>query len=166
MTIKHVIFAWDFGLAVLGAIFIAAALPACLATGFAKDVYGVGISVLSILFAVYFAALAIIMASSDDEFVTFLDQQGDYTLLIATFRFSLLILFVALLMSLCFYAYTSFRLSGHFEHQHKWLMVVFGFVFLWGLFASFVSTRDAILYSKYRIRFLALRKDEGGRGNL
>jgi hypothetical protein len=159
MTLRHVIFGWDLLLALLGAICMAVVFPAWLPTDFAKDLYGVGISVLSILFAVYFAALAIIMASSDDEFVTFLDEQGDYTLLIATFKMALFILFCALLVALCFYTYTSFRIANHFGEQRKWWVVGFGFLFLWGLFAAFLSTRDAILYSKYRSRFLALRRN-------
>jgi len=89
MMIKRVVFAWDFLLAIVGAIFIAVVFPCALPIDFAKDIYNVGISVLSIVFSVFFAALAIIMASSDDDFVRFLEKDGDYTLLINTFQVSL-----------------------------------------------------------------------------
>jgi hypothetical protein len=160
MMIKRVVFAWDFLLAIVGAIFIAVVFPCALPIDFAKDIYNVGISVLSIVFSVFFAALAIIMASSDDDFVRFLEKDGDYTLLINTFQVSLSVLFVALIFSIVLYTYSAFRLANHVLFQRKWWLVAFGFLFLWGLFAAASSIHDAILYSKFRSRFLLLAKKE------
>lgn len=151
--IKRIFFSYDFSLAVAGGVVIELAFPKLLPTSFAKDIYGAGISVLAILFSVYFAALAIIMASSDDEFVAFLEKVGDYSRLIRTFRFSLTILFIALICSLVLYTRTAFLYAGHVMYQNKWWLVGFGFIFLWGLFAAATSTWDAIEYSKYRSRY-------------
>lgn len=152
--IKRIFVSWDFALAVAGAVAIALAFPRLLPTSFAKDIYGAGISVLAILFSVYFAALAIIMASSDDSFVAFLEQVGDYSRLINTFLFSLVILFIVLICSLVLYTYTSYLFASKLTRQSKWWLVGFGFLFLWGLFAAAISTWDAVAYSKYRSRYV------------
>lgn len=152
--IKRIFVSYDFFLAIGGGVVIDLAFPKLLPASFAKDVYGSGMSVLAILFSVYFAALAIIMASSDDAFVAFLEEVGDYSRLIRTFRFSLTILFIALICSLVLYTRTAFLYAGHVMYQNKWWLVGFGFIFLWGLFAAATSTWDAIEYSKCRSRYV------------
>lgn len=144
----------DFWIATVAACLLAFWFPYWLPNGLAKDYYGIGISVLSIVFSVFFAALAVIITASDDDFVAFLDAEGDYTELLLNFRFSLGLLFCALIYSLVLYAYTSARISRSVERQHSLFVVVFGFLFLWGLFAAFNSAYDAIKYAEYRKKFL------------
>ena len=50
------------------------------------------------------------MTSGDDEFVHFLEENGDFTAIVDTFRFSLLLLFGALVYSIIVYIYTSVEL--------------------------------------------------------
>jgi glucan phosphoethanolaminetransferase (alkaline phosphatase superfamily) len=139
----------------LGVGFIA---PYRVNNAFAKDIYGVGISVLSIVFSVYFAALAIIISSSDDSFIMFLEEEGDYTALISSFKFSLSILFFALLYSLIIFSVTSAWIVQECKMQSFWYLVGFSLLFLWGLFAAFNATRDSIMYAQYRARFLKIKK--------
>ena len=122
--------------------------------GFAKDIYAVGITVLSVVFSVYFAGLAIIMSSSDDDFVAFLEKEGDFTSIVTAFEDALYVLFAALLYSLLTYAYTAFRFDRHIQYQNKYFIAVFAFLFLWGLFGAVIATRDSIIYSKYRSRYV------------
>jgi len=157
MKIKYILLSWDFITALLLAIVSFFALPYWVSSTFAKDIYGVGISVLSIVFSVYFAALAIIMSSSDDDFVKFLEEEKQYTTIISSFEFSLLVLFLALVYSLGLYAFTSFWLTNNCINQELWWMVAFTFLFFYGLFAAVSSTRDAINYSKYRTKFLNIK---------
>src|SRR5205807_1174381 len=100
MKLKSLILAWDFGVAISLTLVCSVLLPHWVKNDFTKDLYGVGISVLSIVFPVFFAALAVMMASSDDEFVKFLEEQGHYKRLIASMRFTLVVLFLALVAAL------------------------------------------------------------------
>jgi|SRR5581483_1781826 len=158
MNIRKLLVSWDFIVAAMVGVLTYGVAPHWIVNGFAKDVYAVGISVLSIIFSVFFAALAIIMAASDDEFLQFLNERGDYSALISTFRFTLGTLFLALIWSLGVFAYTSFREATSINFQNKWFLVVFGFLFLYALLAAAGSAMDAISYSKFRSEFLSLRK--------
>lgn len=145
-------------------LIVAYVLPYCVSNEFAHDLYGIGISVLSIVFSVYFAALAIIISSSDDDFVRFLEEEGDYIAIISTFEFSLAALFVALFYSLIMYAFTSAWISYKFESQPYWWLGIFTFLFLYGLFAALNSTRDSITYAKFRTRYLNRNKPKDASG--
>ncbi len=59
----------DIVLAIVSAIF----LPSCVSNDLVAGYYSIGISVLSIVFSIYFAALAIIIASPPDDFVKFME---------------------------------------------------------------------------------------------
>lgn len=158
MKARDVVLSWDFWCALIVAISTYYLLPAAPKTDFAKDLYGVGINVLSIVFAVYFAALAIIMASPDDDFILFMEEHGDYSHLVASLRFTQWALFFALLMSLGLYGWTSSRLSAKVEAQHRGWLVLFVFLFFYALFSAAATVHDAIQYSKYRTKFLKINK--------
>ncbi len=159
MKVNQVLCSLDLWAALVLAAVFAAFLGPWVPNEFAKDIYSIGISVLSIVFSVYFAALAIIISASDDDFVAFLEETGDYSPIIATFRFSLVLLFVALMYSLLLYARTSYRLVGKIEFQSRWFLLVFAVLFFYSLFAVVNSTMDAITYSKFRSRFVTLKKN-------
>lgn len=159
MKIKDILFSWDFITSVIIAVVFYFILPYWIKNDFAKNLYDIGISVLSIVFSVFFAALAIIISSSDDDFVRFLEQQGDYTAIIDTFKFSLFLLFVALVYSIILSIITSFWTNEKNINQQFHFVVVFIFLFFYGLFATFNSTFDAIKYSKYRTDYLGIKKN-------
>ena len=148
---------WDFLAAILIGIATYVLLPTWVPVALAKDLYGIGITVLSITFAVFFAALAIIMSGSDNEFVSFLEQQGDYTHIIGTMKFTLLSLFLALIVSLFLYAWSAVRASANVAHQSHWLLIFFSFLFFYSLFTGVNATLDSIRFSAYRSRFLTER---------
>jgi hypothetical protein len=150
----NIVFSWDFLLAACICVLSIVVLAPQISNELGKDLYGVGISVLSIVFSVYFAALAIIISSSDDEFVRFLEEIGDYSRLIATFRYTIGALFVALIYSIAMYIFTSVWLNDQITAQPKWFLVTFAFLFPYSLFAAVSVTNDAIQYAKSRSDFL------------
>ena len=157
MKLKDILLSWDLLCALIIAGFIGIISPFWLPNEFVKDLYSIGISVLSIIFSVFFAALAIIMSSSDDEFVVFLEEEGDYTKIITSFEVSLGIIFVALIYSIIIYGISSYWfVNKHINQQYYWLSI-FCFLFLYGLFAVANSAIDAMLFSKYRTNYLKIR---------
>ncbi len=153
MKLRRILLSWDLLLPLVASIVLGWWLPQWVPSELAKDYYGIGIAVLSIIFAVFLAALVVIITASDDDFITFLEETGAYSAIVANFRFSLRLLFFAMIYSLVFYAYTAARIASAVHHQTKYFLVVFCFLFLWSLFATFNSTEDAIMYRNYRQKF-------------
>lgn len=163
ITLKEIIFSWDFIVSMLLTIALSFVLKDPISSEFAKDIYGVGISVLSIVFSVYFAALALIITSGDDDFVHFLEEAGDYTGIIYTFKFSLIALFSALIYSIFIYAFTAAQIyqskAGQVQVlQYEFFLWIFIFLFSYGLCAALGATLDSITYAMFRIKFLRVRK--------
>jgi hypothetical protein len=160
IKIKNIIFSWDFVTAFCISVAAYFGLARNVANELCKDIYNVGISVLSIVFSVYFAALAIIISSSDDDFVRFLEEVGDYTRLIATFRYTLALLFGSLFYSIIMYSITAVLINDQRLGQPKFFLSLFTFLFSYSLFAAVSVTIDAIQYAKYRSKFLSIKKKE------
>jgi hypothetical protein len=154
MKIKNIIISWDFITALIMTVIIAFVLPSRIKTEFASSLYETGISVLSIVFSVYFAALAIIISSSDDDFVKFLEKDGDYSAIVDSFKFSLALLFIALIYSILLFSISSFWISETCLIQSSLWLIVFIFLFLYSMFAALNSTLDSLKYAKFRTRFL------------
>lgn len=161
IRVKSLFLSWDFAAAAATTLTVALCSPRQVPNDLAKDYYGIGISVLSIVFSVFFAALAVIITASDDEFVAFLEAEGDYSALLSNFKISLELLFWALVYSLALYAYTAARISRSVKFQRSPFLIIFSFLFLWGLFAAFYSAYDAIRYADYRKKFLEARRKAG-----
>lgn len=158
--LRSIVLSWDFWIAIAAAVLAFVCMPGSVLNGFAKDIYGVGISVLSIVFSVYFAALAIIISSSDDDFVRYLESGGHYSRIVATFEWTLSWLFIALIYSIVVYMLTSLWANLSQMEQPKWMYVVFCLLFTYSLFAAFFATGDALKYAKYRARFVTSNKKE------
>lgn len=158
MSVKFVFKSWDIWVAIVCASIVFFLLPSRIDSNFAKDSYFAGLSVLSVIFAIFFASLAIIMSSSHDEFISFLEEKDGYTKIIGTFRYTLMLLFIALLLSLVLYVYTSYTISPTSLVQSKWAFTIFTFISLYALFAVIMSTSEVINYSKYRAIFLRINK--------
>jgi hypothetical protein len=160
---KQIFFSWDFAISLLVAFASFLLLKNSVSNDFSKDIYGIGISVLSIVFSVYFAALALIITSGDDDFIHFLEEKGDYTGIIDTFKFSLLSLFLALIYSIIAYTFTAAKIyESQSEKMHgsqpEVFICVFSFLFSYGLFAALSATLDSISYAMFRARFLKINR--------
>jgi hypothetical protein len=158
MKPRNIFISWDFISASLIALVSYFLLQPSIHNDFAKDLYGIGISVLAIVFSVYFAALAIIISSGDNDFLEYLEKKGFYSVIISVFRFSLMTLFIALVYSIFVYTITSFWLSNQVKTQSIWYFCIFTFLFPYSLFATTNSSLDAINYSRYRVKFLLFKQ--------
>lgn len=156
---KTYIFSLDFIIALLFGITAFFGFAREVSNELAKDLYLAGITVLSIIFSVYFAALAIIISSSDDSFVRFLEEVGDYTRIINTFRFTLFSIFTSLSLSIILYFITSTFINDKKISQPSYLIVAFVFMFTYSLISAIGVTSDAISYAKLRSVFLLKTKD-------
>jgi len=159
MKLKDILISWDFIIAILITSGLYFLIDFWVDNAFVITAYQIGISVLSIVFSVFFAALAIIISSSDDDFVSFLDETGDYTAIISTFKFSLMILFFALVYSIVLTVITSYWINIGHKNQQFFFFILFTFLFSWGLFATLNSTLDAIKYSSFRTEYLKIKKN-------
>jgi len=151
---KNIVMSGDFIFSFFVSVIVYFVLPEKVPNEFSRDIYNVGITSLSIIFSVYFAALAIIISSGDNDFIDFFEQEGDYTKLIKNFRYALWLLLIALLSSISLYTTTSFLIYQKEVNQVKYLIVGFSFLSLYGLLATFMAANDAIKYALYRVKFI------------
>jgi 4-hydroxybenzoate polyprenyltransferase len=152
----------DTLLATIITVIVALCLPLQIRDEFCTSFYYIGITVLAIVFSLFFASLAIIMSSSDNQFVKFLEEDGHYTSLMKGFKFTLLCLFISLGYAIIMYAYTDYfvkHISKDYTHsKHFFLFFVFSFVY--SLTATALSVKDSIKFSHYRIMFINKPSDE------
>jgi hypothetical protein len=153
--LNRVLISWDFGISVLITVGLAILIQKDLSVNIVKDVLGVCVSVLAIVFSVFFAALAVLITAGDNEFVKFLEIDGSYTEIIWTFKFSLLILFFALILSIVLFIgvlpYINVQQNYYFP---KPLLYAFTFFTVYALFAAVSSSLDAIKYAEYRAKYI------------
>jgi len=161
MKLKQLLLSWDFVVSFIIAVILYLFLPIKISNLFTQDLYEIGISVLSIIFSVFFASLAIIISSGDDGFTSFLEKEGDYTVIIHSFTISLCIIFIALIYSLFAYGITSYRINSGVCVQNRIFFIFFSFLSLYGMFAVGQSTYDSIKYTKFRSVFTKTQKDRG-----
>ncbi|MDP2686531.1 MAG: hypothetical protein Q8O62_04880 [Aequorivita sp.] len=162
--IKKYILAFDTTLAVLFTLLALIFMPLKISAILIKDILGMGIGVLSVIFSIFFAALAFIISASDDDFVEFLERKGLFTRLIDNFNWTVGSLFIALIYSIILYSLCAFELNNKSNFEiSEYLVAVFVFLFFYSLIATILSTNDAIRYSKTRIKFVQImrkKKDE------
>jgi len=120
----------------------------------AKDIYSLSSSVLSIVFSVFTASLAIILSSPDDKFVRFLEAEGFYQDILWGFVITLAALFVALVYSIAAFSWTSYQLGNKVPHQHRVGIIVCAALLCYALGATLTSALSAIRYARTRAQFL------------
>ena len=134
-------------------------LPQKVNTAFVLELYSICLTVLSIIFSIFFAASVIILSSGADDFVIFLEQVEGYSTLIWTFKYTLYVLFLALLYSLVAFGMASYSIKIEKNSDYpKFLFIIFVFLFLYGLFSTLMSTLDAYRFAHNRMRFLKIKK--------
>jgi len=160
-ALRSLFFSWDLWLAVIVMTLILVFAPNKIGLIFSKDILGISISVLSIIFAVFFAALAILITAGDNEFIRFLEEDGSFSRIIWTFRVTLMLLFVALLSSIVLYVVISqySDIPGCY-YVPKWLFLIYAFLSSYALFATGNSTLDAVKYAELRARFLKVTREK------
>lgn len=120
----------------------------------ARDFYSVSASVLSIVFSVFTASLAVIVASPDDRFVRFLENEGFYGDILFGFQATLGALFFALVYSIVAYTLSTFQLEMKVTRQHRSGFIVGAALLAYALGATLTSAYSAIRYAQTKASFL------------
>lgn len=156
---KAVLVSWDIFASIALGLLTFFVLPEYLNIVFTKSFYSIGISVLSIIFSLFFAALAIIMSSSDNDFIQFLEEKNNFTGLLWTFKYTLALLFISLIYSIVFYTISEYLIENSKANweMHKLIFVIFEFLFCYSMLATFLAVLDTIQFSKFRAVFLSNR---------
>lgn len=153
--LKRIFIAPDFILAFIGAALFAFLMIGPASAETVKEISSLAVTTLSIIFSVFFAALAVLITSADNEFVIFLEKNNWYTEIVWSFKFTFLIIFIALLFSIIMYVSALFELAKLIPGVYPWFILFpYAFVSLYALFGTVLSTVDAIKYAERRTKFL------------
>lgn len=160
MRLDKIILSWDFVISIILTLTTAIFMPTLLKISFCISFYNIGITVLSIIFSLFFAALATIMTSSDNEFIEFLEEENDFTALLDTFKITLLMLFISLIYSIVLYVTSDYfaKINDDKFQQHKIFFLFFEFLFSYSLLSTALSVRDTIKFSDIRAKYLKSKK--------
>ncbi|MDE4541342.1 hypothetical protein [Thermoanaerobacterium sp. R66] len=155
IKIKAIIFCWDFIFSLIISLFLLFILKGNLNGTFLKDIYNTGVTVLSILFTIFFAALAIIISSWNDDFIKLLEEDNDFINLLHNFRYSLKVTFITLIITIFLYTYTNYNIIKNNNYvQIKYIPIIFSFVFFYSLFTIFNSALDSIKFVENMVRYI------------
>lgn len=136
------------------ACILIAFLPPALPVVVAKEFYGLSASVLSIVFSIFTASLAIIISSPDDKFAQFLEAENLLDDILFGFKATLIALFVALVYAISAFVWTVFQIETKVHRQDRWGLLVGAFLLAYSLGATLSSTLAAILHARKRAEFL------------
>jgi hypothetical protein len=152
--IRDIIVSWDFLISAIFFVVLLFFLPSSLKCDFLVEVYGLAISVIAIVFSIFFASSAIIL-SGDNDFIKFLEKIGGFSFLISAFKFTLFLLFIALIYSMVVFALAAHSLSiNKISMQSKWLFSIFVFLFSYSLLATICAANNAFRFQKERVENL------------
>ncbi len=160
--IKKIVLSWDFILAIIVTLLTGLYFKKyVMSYEVAREIFGMSITVLSIVFSIFFASLAVLVSSGDNAFIRFLEEEGAYSSIIWTFKFSLILIFIALMFSILLFItvlpFEKYNASGNYP---GWIMTIFAFLGSYGLFSVVNAAMDAVTYSEFRIRFTQIMMDE------
>lgn len=144
----------DLAFAVGVAVIVHAALDRTVSLTLAKDLCSLSINVLAIVFAIYLAALGLIMSSGNDQFVKFLSKEGYFDRFIWTYKFTLGIVFSALFFSCSEYLYVDILAERKINFISRYHVILVVALFVYAISAATLSTMDAIRYSETRRKFI------------
>ena len=115
---------------------------------------------MAIVFAIVFAAIAVIAAGGESSFIAFLQRENSgFSRLLNSFGRTLDVLFVALVLSLAEFGYAVFKISTGAKDQPKIFLTVFIFMLSYALLAARLMGADAIDFAKTRASFAVDEED-------
>jgi hypothetical protein len=157
VRIKDIILSWDFCLSAVCTVVTAFCLPHLIKSTFACSFYSVGINVLSIIFSLFFASLAILMTTSDNDFICYMEEQKLFSMLLSSFKITLYSLFLSLIYSIIANQYFDFFVKTESDKhlQPKYYLLVFEFLFSYSLLATALCVRDSIKFTDYRSKYFS-----------
>lgn len=163
--IKSVIISWDFIVTILVTVITYRIVPEYLNMKFLLSVYNIGITILALIFSLFFAALAIIMSSSENDFIDFLEEENLFSELLWSFKVTLIMLFISLIYAIILYTGTSYYIETYNSIvwlQNEILFLILVALFTYSMASTCISVHDTIKFSEYRSKFDRFIKSKKG----
>lgn len=158
--VKIIFLSWDTIIAIIASIIYGLLANKTVSAIIVKEISLIAISTLSIIFSVFFAALAVLITAGDNDFVIFLQKSDTYANIIWFYKYTLLVIFVSLVFSIILYFISLFETQKNLPGVFPCLVMIF-YVFLtsYSLLCTLGAAINAIKYAEYRTRYLhALEK--------
>ncbi len=157
---NRIFLSYDFGAFVFVLIAEIFLIPSLLPCEFILSYLVLSTQVLSLMFSVYFAGYAVIASATDDEFIEFLEERGVYSELLWSMKYSIVLLFLTLVISILFYVavgLTAIDASAPCR-MTKWVIVISGSCFAYSLTAAFLTFLDAVRFAQLRVKYRAIKQ--------
>lgn len=164
MKLRSVLLSWDTASAVVASIALFFLCPKTLPARIASNILSLSVQVLSILFSLFFAAFAVIAASTADKFIQFLEKDNGYSWLLWSLKISVGSLFLALAVSLISFFLVELHQgnSGNPLSLSRLYIIIPSAFFAYSLVAAFQCFLDSLKFSKRRVEHLGLTQDNHG----
>jgi hypothetical protein len=162
---KKIVLSWDTIISLVVTAVAWKFIPEDVTNKLALSIYGTAITVLAIIFSIFFASLAVILAFPDNEFIVFIEAPGKlFSRLLVFFRTTLAALFVSLVYTIGVYVSLSF--CDPESETLQGLFIAFIFLFTYSLFATAIAVDVTLKLTSRRAGYLVnkyeLRNEEGG----
>lgn len=161
-NIRSILIGYDFKISVLLSVILYFILPDYLLMKFMITYYNIVITIVSIIFSLLFTACSILMSSSDDDFIIFLNEDKIFDDLLWTFKVTLIALFGCLIYSLFLYILTNYYIEnskiGEIWFQHKIIFCSLTLLTTYSLIATYLSVENTLIFSKFRSKYLKIKK--------
>jgi len=157
-TVNNIILSWDTIIALVVTMASIIFVPNNITNEFCTTIYGTAISVLSIIFSIFFASLAVIMAFPDNEFIEFIEHPTNmFSRLIRYFKITLGALFLALIYTICIFILSNYTKQN--TSYTKPFFCIFIFLFTYGLFATAFAVLVTLKLTINRATYIYNKKE-------
>lgn len=161
-NIRSILIGYDFKISILLSVILYFILPDYLLMKFMVTYYNIVITIVSIIFSLLFTACSILMSSSDDDFIIFLNKDKIFDDLLWTFKITLIALFGCLIYSLFLYILANYYIENskneEIWYQHKIVFCSLTLITTYSLIATYLSVENTLIFSKFRSKYLKIRK--------
>ena len=161
-NVRSILIGYDFKISILLSVILYFILPDYLLMKFMITYCNIVITVVSIIFSLLFTACSILMSSSDDDFIIFLNEDKIFDDLLWTFKVTLIALFGCLIYSLFLYILTNYYIEnskiGEIWFQHKIIFCSLTLLTIYSLIATYLSVENTLIFSKFRSKYLKIKK--------
>lgn len=160
MKIKNIIVSWDTLCSLIIAMIFYFLSSNEIPAENAIKIFEISITVLALFFSVFFAGLAVLITAGDDDFITFLQETNTYRRIINFFKYTMVVIFIALMVSVSLYVITiPITNTKIFYYFPKTIISIHIFIASYALFCSLLSVFDAIKYAERRAQFIKNNTD-------
>jgi hypothetical protein len=162
-NVRSILIGYDFKISIFLSVILYIILPDYLLMKFLITYYNIIITIVSIIFSLLFTAFSILMSSSDDDFIFFLNKDKIFDDLLWTFKVTLIALFGCLIFSLFLYVLTNYYIEnskyGEIWYQHKIVFCSLTLITTYSLIATYLSIENTLIFSKFRSKYLEIKKN-------